>query len=1276
VNVSVNNLCEATVFPGMILTPDSDVACTYGIELFDENDNVINLGTGRADISSAYVGRYLKVRIFEAGVTNPNSCWSIVNVEDKLPPDIICIGNDTIPCYDDIFSDEARAVRYLERQLEGNIVDNCNNADLTVAITKNELTRMLCQTDFAAMRVIGYNAVDNFDNVTSCEDTIFYERFELDSLDAPKNYDDDMAINCDEPYPTIQYLLDIDRESPGMNSMPNIDGISIADYADSLFTERGVCNFKMTTSDLVFPTCGNTYKVVRRWTVIDWCNSTNLKVFNQVIKVTDTELRADRISNLGVFDADKGICTKQVELPFPSVAADECNDWTYTLFIQEPNTDVFIQIGGVRDSVPTIVTQTFGLGVSTIRYVLTDACDNEDIVEFDVTIEDNEAPVPVCDSRTVVTLNDSFLGKVFARSFDDGSYDACSSIVSYQVRRVDRAETTCETPQDFDDFVKFCCADIGNTVMVELQVTDEYGITASCMTETVVQFKGQGPSVTCPPNIGTQPCTSYETFDISTLAPPSISSANPCLADALTPSIREGSRSIDICGDGYIDIEWYYNITGDDEVICAQRIVFANTEIFTDSNITWPEDRTVESCDEAPPTAQELEDIITPLNNCSNVVASEPTDREVENVPGVCKRIIRTWTVVDWCRFPADPNARWVYDQIVDVINSSGPSIDVSGSNITLDPKPDSCRAHIIVEGIATDDCTAAPSLAWTHKLDLISPDGQELPLLFERPGRILERRIDAGNYVLTWSVTDDCGNTSTARQLFTVEDEDPPSAICGFSINELDASGSVTIMAAELNDGSTDNCNDQLSFAIKREGTSASPTSSLTFTCRDIGVNTVELWVTDLFGNQDVCIASVDIRDAAGNCQMGSSALSVTGNIMTVDEIAVESAEVMLNTSSITVASEMTEIDGEYAFDDLSSGNAYELEVHKDDDPLNGVSTLDLVLIQRHILGLQALDSPYKLIAADVNVNGSVSAVDLVVLRRLILGLIEQLPDTESWKFISEDHTFSNPSSPWPLEEGAILGQLSIDEVHDLLAIKMGDVNGNAVANSGFASPRSTSVYNISTRTQLDNGQLTYEVIAEEDIESYGYQLSIDYDKKALTRKSVKSNQMLIVDDMIADKDGSLAVSLAGSTAYSYQKGDVILQVTFALSASTENLEGVVQLSNNGAVSNEIYDGDLNVLKIGAASEQLSNQVVLHQNRPNPFEHETLIDFEIPKEDQVTFELFDMNGMRVFSRTERYSAGTHQLKVSSHEIGLNKGIYYYQIHTQQRSLIRKMIIL
>ena len=64
----------------------------------------------------------------------------------------------------------------------------------------------------------------------------------------------------------------------------------------------------------------------------------------------------------------------------------------------------------------------------------------------------------------------------------------------------------------------------------------------------------------------------------------------------------------------------------------------------------------------------------------------------------------------------------------------------------------------------------------------------------------------------------------------------------------------------------------------------------------------------------------------------------------------------------------ELTDGEGLYAFPDMPMGGNYLVQPTKNTEHLNGVSTLDLILIQRHILGLELMASPYQLIAADIN--------------------------------------------------------------------------------------------------------------------------------------------------------------------------------------------------------------------------------------------------------------------------------------------------------------------
>ncbi|RDB06629.1 beta strand repeat-containing protein [Runella aurantiaca] len=108
---------------------------------------------------------------------------------------------------------------------------------------------------------------------------------------------------------------------------------------------------------------------------------------------------------------------------------------------------------------------------------------------------------------------------------------------------------------------------------------------------------------------------------------------------------------------------------------------------------------------------------------------------------------------------------------------------------------------------------------------------------------------VGVNSIVLT--VTDGSGNFSTATATVTVEDKINPTAIAKNITVQLNAAGTVTIAAADVNNGSTDNCSVQM---IELDKT--------TFDCSNLGNNTVTLTVTDGVGNQSTTTATVTVED------------------------------------------------------------------------------------------------------------------------------------------------------------------------------------------------------------------------------------------------------------------------------------------------------------------------------------------------------------------------------------------------------------------------------
>ena len=155
--------------------------------------------------------------------------------------------------------------------------------------------------------------------------------------------------------------------------------------------EHSVCGWIVDYNDQEIPACGQTKKIIRTWTWLDWCSDVpQLVTFGpQIIEVVDTaepELVSGPSAitrSLGHFD-----CTISVELE-PASWSDACGEITTfrteILSLDDDGDPVAVlwdnnSNGG---SFANIAVGTYG-----VRYYATDACNNETTRFADITNDD------------------------------------------------------------------------------------------------------------------------------------------------------------------------------------------------------------------------------------------------------------------------------------------------------------------------------------------------------------------------------------------------------------------------------------------------------------------------------------------------------------------------------------------------------------------------------------------------------------------------------------------------------------------------------------------------------------------------------------------------------------------------------------------------------------------------------------------------------------------------------------------------------------------------
>ncbi|MEP7321531.1 MAG: hypothetical protein ABI761_06415 [Saprospiraceae bacterium] len=823
---------------------------------------------------------------------------------------------------------------------------------------------------------------------------------------------------------------------------------------------------------------------------------------------------------------------------------------------------------------------------------------------------------------------------------------------------------------------------------------------------------------------------------------------NCALNDATLKHIDNGT--INGCSEGWIQRIWTIEDQCGNKVTATQKVIVKHRSDF---EVLFPRDTTM-TCDFLNRTDTSVIGAGSPKifdDECEQIglnykdeIFTIVVGAEGGNPLGnsACYKIVRTWTLIDWCiydpnqhdrnpdvivddrhranstnrscvyRYLKDNNDGYMkYIQIIKVIDEIRPKLTCTDQTICIEKD---CTTSVNIPLKATDNC----SDVIRFRVDMTRPDGTHD--IRSDITAITGSNFSPGLYSIQVIAKDQCGNEDTCGMNLTIVDCKKPTPYClnGIATVVMPGTGSIQIWAKDFDKGSSDNCtsSDKLKFSFSKDPLDANKT----LTCANI-LNgkeqsvQVEIWVTDEAGKQDFCSTYLLLQDnggqPGGTCTDTSAALaSITGRLYTENQEGVEFSNVEINgLNSLVTPGFKTLSDGRYSFNSIPMSSAKSISASRDDNPMNGVSTLDLVLIQKQVLGTEKLKSPYYMIAADVNSDDDIDVVDLVELRKLILGIYDKLPNSPSWKFIPKSYVFQNTENPWkyPSEDKFenIIPKSAGNMVSDFIGIKIGDVNNSAQAHSLMG----TEVRNNETGLIFEvedqlfkTGDLISVPFRSPNFKGItGFQGTLQctmYNGQRNESTSYIVHRTLDINPGLLkvnnqnfgtrwEQEGLITMSWNTNTSIDLKDDEVLFTMNFIAKASGR-LSEVLRIGSQKTVA-ESYEGkgelgNLSIRFIGKNGKEIAGKSELFQNYPNPFDQRTVIGFNIAQNMRGVLKITDITGRSIKVIEQAWTKGYHEVWFDRNEIHAT-GILYYSFESlptgataqagKNFKAVRKMVI-
>ncbi len=785
-----------------------------------------------------------------------------------------------------------------------------------------------------------------------------------------------------------------------------------------------------------------------------------------------------------------------------------------------------------------------------------------------------------------------------------------------------------------------------------------------------------------------------------------------------TSLTHEDESYFDKCNNGWIKRTWTVSDKCGNSVSVEQKIV---TKHRSDFEVLFPADK-ITVCDLSEDLSPEAIGRPMIMDDECELVGVNFEDQRFDIVPDACYKIIRTWKIIDWCKFDPSQHARdqdiivddrlvadevkrpcvyrnlkdngdgfMTYIQIILIRDTIAPLVNCRDTTVCI--YDEHCELpSIYIPFTASDNCTATDLLSYRWEIDENPAPADTVAKRYNKNSidksssgeqKALSIVQPQGVSLVHVIAEDNCGNEDTCTFILRVRDCKKPTPYCYFGVATviMPTTGEIKVWAKDLDAGSYDNCTsrENLRFSF---GPSIADSCKV-FKCEDIpnGISftvQIDIYVWDEAGNFDYCATFISIQDGMGDvCDDAASvAGSISGMVRTQQNEPVEHVVVEAQ-SNLTIPAFRTSVSGQYAFVNLPMHSQYVLKPSRNDQPSNGVSTIDLLMIQKHILGVHPFTSGYDMVAADVNNDKEITALDLIELRKLILFLYDDFPSNKSWRFVPKSYQF-NMQAPYSFPEAIDIKGLSADELNrDFTGIKIGDLNNTVQAHSLMGLEVRSAAKPLTFRTSdqvLSQGEEAVITLTSSNFKGIeAFQFSLKHE--GLQILDIQSGSLPLDQRHVGlIRNDYLTASWNDVSGMTFDSNQPLFSLRVRALKSVRLSEDLA--INSMYTQSESYNGrETGEVRLVFDNQDDQARFSLYQNVPNPFQTHTLISFDLPREETITLRITDLTGKTIHSRKMNGLKGFNQIRLEKETIG-GSGVYYYSIETAVERETRKMILM